>query len=257
MQAMGFNQTWCDLIYRLISNCWYSVLWDGSSYGHFKSNQGVRQGHPISPSLFIIAMDVFSRLLVTQSQAGSIIPYFAKAGALQVTHLMYADDLLLFANGTDISMQRLVALINQFCTWSGQRLNSAKSSIFFDQNIPQDCRRTILDLTGFSKGSFPTTYLGAPLFHGRVKIEHFSNIEAKVRTRIGGWMRNMISMGGRVTIIESVLNSLLIHVLAALHTPTTVLDRTSGLLASFLWGQNDSMRCQWVAWRDICTPKAA
>ncbi|KAL9675587.1 hypothetical protein QQ045_003789 [Rhodiola kirilowii] len=39
MHAFGFNQAWCDLINRLISNCWYSVLWDASPYGHFKSNQ--------------------------------------------------------------------------------------------------------------------------------------------------------------------------------------------------------------------------
>ncbi|CAM8909441.1 unnamed protein product [Rhodiola kirilowii] len=227
MQALGFNHIWCDLIYRLISNCWYSVLWDGSSYGHFKSNQGVRQGDPISPSLFILAMEVFSRLIVSQSQAGSIIPYFTKAGALQVTLI------------------------------SCQRLNSAKSSIFFDQNIPQDSRRSILDLTGFSEGHFPTTYLGAPLFPGRVKIEYFSSFETKVRTRIGCWMRNLISMGGRVTIIESVLNSVLIHVLAALPTPITVLDRISGLFSSFLWGQNDSSRRHWVAWRDVCVPKDA
>ncbi|KAL9685749.1 hypothetical protein QQ045_023201 [Rhodiola kirilowii] len=57
MAAMGFSENWIDLIYRNISNCWYSVLWNGSSYGYFKSNKGVWQGDPLSPSLFILGME--------------------------------------------------------------------------------------------------------------------------------------------------------------------------------------------------------
>ncbi|KAL9674735.1 hypothetical protein QQ045_002934 [Rhodiola kirilowii] len=90
-----------------INNGRPGVLWDGSPYGHFKSNQGVRQGVPISPSLFIITMEIFSRLLISKCRDGSIIPYFVKAGALQIPHLLYSDDMLVFTNACEHSMQRL------------------------------------------------------------------------------------------------------------------------------------------------------
>ncbi|KAL9671642.1 hypothetical protein QQ045_009212 [Rhodiola kirilowii] len=181
MQALGINNTWCDLIYRLISNYWYSVLWDGSPFGHFKSNQGVCEGDPISPSLFIISMEFFSWLLKQKIDDGRILPYFVKVSALQVSYLLYGDNMLLFTNGYEVSMDRLMEAINTFYSWSGQKLNAAKSSMFFDQNIPPPQRLTSLASSGFTEGHFPTTYLGAPLFPGRVKIEYFAALEENVR----------------------------------------------------------------------------
>ncbi|CAM8944441.1 unnamed protein product [Rhodiola kirilowii] len=206
LRALGFNEAWCgpDIPQHLqLLVLW--VLWDGSSFGHFKSNQGVRQGDPLSPTLFIICMEVFSRMLQHQVSSKRIYPFFIKKEALVVNHLLYADDMLIFTNGSEISMNRLMSLIKSFYASSGQQLNSSKSLIFFDQNIPPDRKKTLLTDTNFSEGSFPTTYLGAPLFPGRVKIEYFQALEDKVRARINGWTRNMISMGGRITIIEAVL----------------------------------------------------
>ncbi|KAL9682438.1 hypothetical protein QQ045_014236 [Rhodiola kirilowii] len=256
-KALGFKEKWCDLIYRNISNRHYSVLWDGSSFGHFKSNQGVRQGDPLSPSLFIICMEVFSHMLQQGCRHGRIDPYFVKAGVLQVNHLLYADDMLIFSNGLKPSIERLLSLINHFCTNSGQQLNPSKSIIFFDENIPEDRRLTILQATNFTPGIFPTTYLGAPLFPGRVKIAYFQNVEDKIRARIGGWIGNLISIGGKLIIIESILNSLLTHILAALPTPMMVINRINSMFASFLLDNNEQKRRHWINWSDVCRPKEA
>ncbi|KAL9667365.1 hypothetical protein QQ045_001720 [Rhodiola kirilowii] len=238
MQALGFDNKWCDLIYRLISNCWYSVLWDDSSFGHFKYNKGVRQGDPISPSLFLISMEFFSQLLKQRSNEGHIFPYFVKVGALQVSHLLYADDMLVFTNGSKVSLTHLMELFNNFCAWPGQQLNDSKSSLFLDKSFSPQRRRAIFDVTGFAAGSFPTTYLGASLFPGRVKIESLSALEEKTGH-----------------IIEAVLNSTMIHTLASLPTPKAVLDRISSLLSSFLWDKNADIRHHWIGWRDVCQPK--
>ncbi|KAL9681334.1 hypothetical protein QQ045_013117 [Rhodiola kirilowii] len=147
--------------------------------------------------------------------------------------------------------------INTFCSWSGQKLNAAKSSMFFDQNIPPPQRLTLLASSGFTEGHFLTTYLGAPLFPGRVKIEYFAALEEKVRQRISGWLCKFISMGGRITIIEAILNSILVHTLAVLPTPKAVIDRISSLLTSFLWNQNDKRRRHLIGWNNVCCPKVA
>src|SRR4051812_2712066 len=70
MRKLGFGERWLDMIWRerwliwqLISNCWYAILINGESCGFFKSNRGLRQGDHLSPFLFIIATEVFNRVL--------------------------------------------------------------------------------------------------------------------------------------------------------------------------------------------------
>lgn len=69
----GFSHKFCNLVYYSISNCWYYVMWGGKSFGFFKSNRGVRQGDPISSSLFILAMNVFTCSSTKKSPRGEWI----------------------------------------------------------------------------------------------------------------------------------------------------------------------------------------
>ncbi|KAL9658975.1 hypothetical protein QQ045_028251 [Rhodiola kirilowii] len=215
MKALGFNDRWCDLVYRSISNCYYSVLWDGNPFGRFKSNRGVRQGDPLSPSLFTICMESLSCLLHKRINAGMIQPYFVSTNALQVHHLLYADDLLIFSNGSNRSIDNMMSLLNSFCSWTDQAINKEKSNIFLPSNM------TVT---------------------GRVLCEYFQDLEDKIHTRISGWLRNMLTLGGRLVLVESVLNSMAIHILASLPTPASVLDRISSLLANFVWDSGGQSR---------------
>lgn len=129
LHRLGFNHIWIDLIYRLISNCWYSVSINRRTGGFFCSGRGLRQGDPISPALFIIAHDALSRQITKLSLHGQIKHFSGRRNCLHISHLFYADDSLIFLNGGAESVDNLMQSIQEYEAASGQVINMSKSSL--------------------------------------------------------------------------------------------------------------------------------
>uniref|UniRef100_A0A7N0V1C9 RNase H type-1 domain-containing protein n=1 Tax=Kalanchoe fedtschenkoi TaxID=63787 RepID=A0A7N0V1C9_KALFE len=89
---------------------------------------------------------------------------------------------------------------------------------------------------------------------GRPKIEYFDDLVSRIRSRVKGWLGKLISFGGRITLIQSVLTASTIHILASSPVPRIVLQCIASLLASFLWNAGQERRHHWVRWSAICRP---
>ena len=107
-----------NLIHQCISTTRFSVSINGELCGYFKGARDLRQGDPLSPYLFVLAMEVFSQLLNREFASGQIGYHPAATNPL-VTHLAFADDVMIFFDGEYGSLRHISATLERFATWSG------------------------------------------------------------------------------------------------------------------------------------------
>ncbi|WRX16202.1 Reverse transcriptase domain - like 10 [Theobroma cacao] len=254
MEKFGFNAHWIDMIKRCISNCWFSLLINGQSVGYFKSERGLRQGDAISPLLFILAAEYLSRGLNNLfSQFCSL--HYQSGCSINISHLAFADDVMIFTNGSKAALQKVLTFLQEYEQISGQKLNPNKSNFITSNSVSSSRCQIIAQATGFQQTKLPITYLGAPLHKGPKKVLLFDSLINKIRDRITGWENKVLSPGGRITLLRSVLSSMPIYLLQVIKPPVTVIERIERIFNSFIWGGSlDSKKMHWTAWGKIALP---
>ncbi|XP_073118526.1 uncharacterized protein [Henckelia pumila] len=99
LHAFGFSDGVCHQILRCINNIWFSININGTLSGFFPSNRGLRQGDPLSPLLFVIAAEYLSKGLDNLFSRHRSLNY--RIGwPFCLSHLAYADDIIIFSNGS-------------------------------------------------------------------------------------------------------------------------------------------------------------
>ncbi|GAA0185139.1 hypothetical protein LIER_32427 [Lithospermum erythrorhizon] len=126
----------------------------------------------MSPSLFLFCMEYLSRILKEKAK----YPYFKyhpKCRANCITHIGFADDLMLYSRGDIASIGVLMECLNKLeeCSWL--MVSSANSNIFL-AGVKGIVRDKILEGIGFEEGKFPVRYLGIPLSPMKVSVAEFS-----------------------------------------------------------------------------------
>lgn len=130
LSMLGFPSGFVHLIMQCVSSSSFSIAVNGNHYGFFKGQSGIRQGDPLSPYLFICCMEYFS-IMLQQSSSLTWFHFHPKCNSLCITHLVFADDVLLLCRGDLSSMGIMYQQLQSFGNVSGLDLNPSKSSIYF------------------------------------------------------------------------------------------------------------------------------
>ena len=100
---MGFRSKWINWIIWCISTTCFSVLVNGSPSSFFQSSKGLRQGDPLSPYLFILAMETLSCIPLSVKEGGFIVGFLVRGRnglGVEVSHLLFADDTLILCDAS-------------------------------------------------------------------------------------------------------------------------------------------------------------
>ena len=115
-----------------ITTVHFSVLINGPPAGFFGSSRDLRQGDPLSPLLFLMVMEVLSRLL-RRTEEGDFLRGFQASpnarGGLHISHLLFADDTILFCDASREQLLYIRMVLIFFEAITGLRVNVSKSEI--------------------------------------------------------------------------------------------------------------------------------
>ncbi|XP_019233638.1 PREDICTED: uncharacterized protein LOC109214193 [Nicotiana attenuata] len=182
MEEIGFPDKFIKWIMECIKTVSYTVLINGETTKPFEAAKGLRQGDPISPFLFAIVMEYLSRSFIEIGK-DMLFQYHPRCKKLGITHLSFADDLLLFSIGDLTSISTLYQYFSQFSKASGLQANMSKSSVYFG-GVNQDVKQQNLNYLGFVQGELPFKYLGIPLSSKKIALIRWQPLIDRITGKI-------------------------------------------------------------------------
>ncbi|KAH9666253.1 reverse transcriptase domain-containing protein [Citrus sinensis] len=146
------------------------------------------------------------------------------------------DDLLLFAEATSGQAQCINSVLGDFCLSSGAKVNQSKTHVYFSKNVPNAVAMRI----------------------GRVSQQTYQGILDKMDQKLLGWAASQLSLAGRITLTQSVLQAVPIYVMQTTNLPGSIKTKLDQIFRRFLWSGNDDLRkMSLISWHNICQPKMA
>lgn len=254
LQAMGLPAQFINWIRLCISTAAFSVSVNGSLEGFFTSARGIRQGCSLSPYLYVILSNVLSKLLNQAAEAGEY-DYHPQCAGVKLTHLSFADDILVFLDGTTRSLAGVMGVMGRFAKMSGLHINVVKTSIFVSGENVTPLLETAAGM-GINVGTLPIRYLGMTLTTRTLTSTDYEPLIDKIRRKMMCWSTKALSYAGHLQLIKTVIASIVNFWTSVYILPVGCLETIESMCSNFLWsGTPTQSHKVKVNWEDICLPK--
>ncbi|XP_045809691.1 uncharacterized protein LOC123904036 [Trifolium pratense] len=172
-----------------------------------------------------------------------------------IYHLQYADDTLCIGETSVENLWTLKAILRGFELTSGLKVNFWKSGLI-GINVPSAFLSMACTFLNCRLDSIPFKYLGLPIGANPKSLSTWDPLVEHLRNRLCSWRNKHISLGGRVVMINAVLNAIPVFYLSFLKMPRKVWKKVVRIQREFLWGGvRGGNKINWVRWSVVCKEK--
>ncbi|GKE09787.1 RNA-directed DNA polymerase, eukaryota, partial [Tanacetum coccineum] len=210
MVKMRFGRKWCAWIHGFLESSMTSVLINGSPTEEFVIQWGLRQGDPLSPFLFILAMKGLHTIIERAKAAYIIHRISMGTEGLVISHFFYADDAIFLGEWTETNVNNIVLLLQYFFLASGLKINLAKCKLM-GVGVAIEKVYQMAQVIGCVGTNFTLVYLGVPVGANMSRLDGWKYLINKFKKRLSNWKVKTLSVGGRLTLIKAVLGSIAIY----------------------------------------------
>lgn len=231
MLAFNLGSTYTSMVMALYSSASARIAINGSLSEPFLLEQGTRQGCPLSPGLFLLALEPLIRDIKINEDIAGI-----KFGDTQVKLAAYADDILVVTENPRDSIKALIATIDRYSVHSGYKLNRDKSEV---KTLNIHGNRELLGDSGLAWQPGHIKYLGIEFESTLIETLHRNETTTlgKIKNLLDTWSPRFITWWGRVESIKMMVSPIVNYLISML--PLRLSDdfhhKLDILISKFLW----------------------
>jgi hypothetical protein len=216
----GFHAHFINLIHACISSPTFSVVINGQPFAKFRSDRGIRQGCPLSPYLFVLAINELSIALqeaMCESSLGGIV---LGPNCPPIHSLLFADDLLTCGRATIHEASLMNAILQSFCSISGQTPSWVKSGIIFSKHVDQATAAAIRQIFPVNLIDSSFIHLGHPLILPiKDRAAAYDFVLDKFKNKLTTYKADQLSHPARLALIQSVFASIPVYYMSNIIFP--------------------------------------
>ena len=145
----------------------------------------------------IMFVDALSSLISKASNDRIIHGVRASRGGLEISHLFFVDDSLLFARANRQECATIVDILNKYEAASDQKINIDKSKISFSKRVSSVQEKELTYFMVVKQEEKHQKYLGIPTIAGRSKKKKISEIQGRIWKKLQEWKEKLLSRAGK------------------------------------------------------------
>nr|GEX59988.1 RNA-directed DNA polymerase, eukaryota [Tanacetum cinerariifolium] len=220
----------------------------------FNFHCGLKQGDPLAPLLFILVMETLHLSISRVVEAG-LFKGIRHNSSLSLSHLFYADDALIIGEWSNENLRGIINILKCFFLASGLQINIHKSQLL-GVGVSRSAIEAETSTIGCSIMDKQFRYLGIMVGGNTSRHKAWEEVVLKIRSRLSKWKAKTLSIGGRLTLLKSVLGASPLYTMSIFKIPKGVLKKMESLQNNFFIGVDHSdKKITWIAWDKVLASK--